>query len=157
MLLEFRRLKPFSPCRGLIGAISSRLFKVSCLFYWYGSTLIPVWISNHTPNKMLDEITDPFHIFNFYTVWFWEWINNFIPDFTMDEISYSCRDENWTILVKWAPGVSNDKKRKKRISSNTRHATCMHSCPRSKRWYSYPQTSNITRTSVDNKLLIIQM
>ena len=48
---------------------------------------------------MLDEITDPFHNFNVYTFWVWEWINNFIPDFTMDEISYPCRDENWTILV----------------------------------------------------------
>ena len=28
--------------------------------YWYGLTLITVWISNHVPSKMWDEITYPF-------------------------------------------------------------------------------------------------
>ena len=60
---------------------------------------------------MLDEITDPFQIFNGYTFWVWEWINIFIPDFMIDEISYPCRDESWTMLVKWASDVSNNKKK----------------------------------------------
>ena len=33
-------------------------------FYWHGFTLIPAWISNHTPSKMWDEITYPFPNFN---------------------------------------------------------------------------------------------
>ena len=37
-------------------------------FYWYGLTLIPAWISNHTPGKVWDEITYPFLNFNGATV-----------------------------------------------------------------------------------------
>ena len=33
-----------------------------------GLTLIPAWISNHTPNKVWDEITYPFLNFNGCTV-----------------------------------------------------------------------------------------
>ena len=29
-------------------------------FYWYGLTLISVWISNHMPSKVWDEIIHPF-------------------------------------------------------------------------------------------------
>ena len=70
---------------------------------------------------MLDDIIDPFQIFNGYTFWVWEWINIFIPDFMIDEISYPCRDEIWTMLVQWAPDVSNNKKEKKNI---VKHLEC---------------------------------
>ena len=50
---------------------------------WYGTshynwiTSIPVWISNHMPSKVKDEITDPFPNFNGCTVKVWQWISNF--------------------------------------------------------------------------------
>ena len=56
--------------------------------YEHGLTLIPVWISNHTPNKMWDEITYQFPNFNGCTVRVWERMNNSIPHFTMDVITY---------------------------------------------------------------------
>ena len=37
-------------------------------FYQHGLTLIPSWISNHTPSKLWDEITYPFLNFNGCTV-----------------------------------------------------------------------------------------
>ena len=37
-------------------------------FYKHGLTIIPAWISNHTPNKVWDEITYPFQNFNGCTV-----------------------------------------------------------------------------------------
>ena len=37
-------------------------------FNWYGSTLIPAWISNNMPSNVWDEITYPFLIFNGATV-----------------------------------------------------------------------------------------
>ena len=39
-------------------------------FYLYGLTLIPVWISIHTPSKVWDEITYPFLNFNDCTIKF---------------------------------------------------------------------------------------
>ena len=53
-----------------------------------GLTLIPVWISNHMPSKLWDEITNPLLNFNLCTIW--EWINKFIPHIIMDVITYSC-------------------------------------------------------------------
>ena len=40
----------------------------SSRFYWHGLTLIPAWISNHTPSKVRDEITYPFLNFDDCTV-----------------------------------------------------------------------------------------
>ena len=37
-------------------------------FYWRGLTLMPAWISNHTPSKVWDEISYPFPNFNGCTV-----------------------------------------------------------------------------------------
>ena len=75
-------------------------------FYQHGTTLIPTWISNHRPSKVWDEITNPFPnfngatdeitypfpTFNCCTVEVWEWISNFIPQFTMDVITFPCWD-----------------------------------------------------------------
>ena len=41
--------------------------------------------------------------FNGCTVEVWEWINNLIPHFIMDVITYPCWDSIQTILVKGAP------------------------------------------------------
>ena len=37
-------------------------------FYRHGLTLIPAWISNHTPNIVWDGITQPFLNFNGCTI-----------------------------------------------------------------------------------------
>ena len=53
----------------------------------HGLTLIPEWISNHTPNwgvKLL--IHSPFPNWNGITIGVWEWITNLIPHFIMDVI-----------------------------------------------------------------------
>ena len=50
---------------------------------------------------MWDEITYPFPNFNGCTVEVWEWINNFIPHFIMDVITYPC----W-VTVKTTLGMS---------------------------------------------------
>ena len=47
-------------------------------FYQHGLTSIPVWISNHVPNKVWCEITYPFPNFNDCAVEVWEWISNLI-------------------------------------------------------------------------------
>ena len=47
--------------------------------YYHGLTLIPVWINNHMPEKVWNEITYPSPNFNCCTVW--EWIISFIPHF----------------------------------------------------------------------------
>ena len=39
-------------------------------------------------SKVWDEITYPFPNFNSSTVEVWEWMNNFIPHFMMDVITY---------------------------------------------------------------------
>ena len=49
------------------------------LFYWYGSTLIPAWISNHMRSKVWDKITYPLPNFIGATVEVWEWIKKFHP------------------------------------------------------------------------------
>ena len=60
------------------------------LGYWHGLTLIPVWISNHMPSKMWDEITYPFPNFNGINVAVWVWIRNFNPQLVMNGITYPC-------------------------------------------------------------------
>ena len=47
-------------------------------FYWHGLISTPAWISNHTPSKVLDTITNPFPNFNGSSVEVWEWISNLI-------------------------------------------------------------------------------
>ena len=44
-------------------------------------TFIPAWISNHMPNKVWDEITNPFPNFNSFDVEVLEWVSNFIPQY----------------------------------------------------------------------------
>ena len=58
------------------------------------STLIPVcmWISNHMPSEMWDEITHPFLNFNGVTVEVWGWLSHFIPQFIMHVIGNPCWD-----------------------------------------------------------------
>ena len=46
-------------------------------FYWHDLTLIPVWIGNHMPSKVWDEIIFPFPNSNCCTVEVWKWISNF--------------------------------------------------------------------------------
>ena len=48
------------------------------LFYQYGLTLTPAWISNHMRSKVWAEVTYPFPNFNGCTVEVWEGISNFI-------------------------------------------------------------------------------
>ena len=43
-------------------------------------------------SKLCDAITCPFPSFNGCTVEVWEWISNFIPNFIVDVITYTCRD-----------------------------------------------------------------
>ena len=59
-------------------------------FYQHGVTLIPVWTSNHTPNKVWDGITYPFLKPN----------GNFIPHFIMDMITYPCWNLSQSIMNK---------------------------------------------------------
>ena len=42
------------------------------------------------PNKVWDELTDPFPNFNSATVEVWEWMSNFISHFIIDVITYPC-------------------------------------------------------------------
>ena len=49
---------------------------------------------------MWDEITNPFPNFNGYTVEIWEWINKFIPHFTVHVITYPYGDLSQSMLVK---------------------------------------------------------
>ena len=74
------------------GSAITRYVGASDSFYWHGLTLILVWISNHIPRKVWDEIAYPFPNFNSYTIEVWEWISNFIPHFIMDVITYPCWD-----------------------------------------------------------------
>ena len=52
------------------------------LFFQHGSTSIPAWTCSHMPSKVWDEITYPFPNFKGAT------INNFIPHFIMNVITY---------------------------------------------------------------------
>ena len=47
-----------------------------------------MYINNHMPSKMWDEITYPFANFNGATVEVWEWINNYILHFMKDVVTY---------------------------------------------------------------------
>ena len=67
----------------------------------YGLTSLPVWISNHMPSKVLDEITYPFPNFNGATVEGWEWISNFIP--------HSMLGLKWNHVSKRGPGCEQTK------------------------------------------------
>ena len=58
-------------------------------FYQQGLTWIPVWISNHMPSKVWNEITYSFPNFN-CIVEVWEWITNFITSFIMYVMIYPC-------------------------------------------------------------------
>ena len=69
------------------------------LFYWYGLTLIPAWISNYIPGKVWEWITYPFSNFKSCTIEVWEWISNFIPHFIMDVITYPWEDWSSSKLV----------------------------------------------------------
>ena len=55
-------------------------------------TLISVWISNHTPNKVWDEITYPFSNFIGCTIEVWECIHKFTTHFIMNVITYAFRE-----------------------------------------------------------------
>ena len=56
------------------------------------SCLITAWISNHMHSKLCDEIACPFPSFNGWTVEVFEWISNFTPNFIVDVITYTCWD-----------------------------------------------------------------
>ena len=64
---------------------SAKSFIAWGAFYQHGLTLIPVWISNHMPSKVWNEITDPFLHFTVDI-----WISNWIIHFVMDVITYPC-------------------------------------------------------------------
>ena len=49
-----------------------------------------LWISNHMPSKVWDEITNPSLNFNDATAEVKEWTSNLIPHFIMDIITYPC-------------------------------------------------------------------
>ena len=70
-----------------------------------GLTLIPVWIRNHMPSKVWDEITYPFPNFNGCAVDFWKLISDFMPYFIMDAITYPCWDWSLSLFVKEGPGA----------------------------------------------------
>ena len=60
--------------------------------FYYGSTFIPVWISNHAPRKLWDEIIYPLSNFNGFncTVEVWEWTSNSISHVKLDATTYPC-------------------------------------------------------------------
>ena len=66
------------------------LARYTCIVYF----MVPRWvncnfrkISNHMSIKRRDQITYPFPNFNGCTVEVWDWISNFIMQFTMDAIT----------------------------------------------------------------------
>ena len=61
-------------------------------FYIHGLTLIPAWISNPMPSKVWDEISYPFPKLQRLHRWSLGIINNVIPHFIMDVITYPCWD-----------------------------------------------------------------
>ena len=63
-------------------------------FYYYGLTLIPACVSNHSYHKVWDVIIYPLPNLNGVTVEVWEWISNFIPQSTGHVITYPCWDYN---------------------------------------------------------------
>ena len=60
-----------------------------------GLASIPAWISNHVSSKVWYEISYPMPNFNSYTTEVSEWISNFIPQITMDVITYPW----WTQII----------------------------------------------------------
>ena len=62
----------------------------SLLLTWV--TLIPAFINNYVYYKVCVEITSPSPNFNSATVEVWEWVNNFIPHFSVHVITYPCWD-----------------------------------------------------------------
>ena len=83
--------------------ISAKRFIINfavALFYHQGPfliillILIPAWISNRMSSKVQDKIAYPFPNFNICTIEVWEWINNFMPHFLMDVITYPCWDQS---------------------------------------------------------------
>ena len=54
----------------------------------HGLTLFPAWIGSYIPYNLCDEVIYPFPNFNGVIVEVWEWISNFIPDFTGHVITY---------------------------------------------------------------------
>ena len=61
-------------------------------FHSYGLTSIQTWISNQMTIEVWDGNTYPFLNHNGCIVKVSEWINNFIPYFKMDVITYPCWD-----------------------------------------------------------------
>ena len=64
-------------------------------------SLNPVWIGNHMPSKMWDEITCPFPNFSSCNVEVWEWISNFISLIIMDVFTPPCGD----LFSQWVPMI----------------------------------------------------
>ena len=60
--------------------------------YFHGLTLIPLWASNFIHYKVSGGITYPFPNFNGCTVEVWEWISNYILNFNVNAVTYSCGD-----------------------------------------------------------------
>ena len=54
--------------------------------------LTPAWISNRMPNKVWEEITNPFPNFNGCNAEVWNWKSNFTPDIILNVITYLCCD-----------------------------------------------------------------
>ena len=53
-------------------------------------TFTPAWVSNHIHFKVWDEIIYLFPNFNGAIVEVWEWISNFIAQFTGHIVIYPC-------------------------------------------------------------------
>ena len=70
--------------------------------HWHGSILVLVWISNHGPSKVWDEMPSVTN-FNGCTVEVWDRISEFISYFIMVIITYPCWDKLYTMLVKGTP------------------------------------------------------
>ena len=59
------------------------------------------------PSKLSDGITHLFPNFDGAVIEVWEYISDFIPQFTGDIISYACWEWDWSqsMLLKVGPGV----------------------------------------------------
>ena len=76
--------------RSTIRILSYNLGPGPHLLIWFNFT--PVWISNHMPSKVWDEITYLFPNFNGVVVGVLKSIWNFIPHFIIGAITYPCWD-----------------------------------------------------------------
>ena len=54
---------------------------------------------------MWGKITYPLPKVNGATIEVPEWISNYILHFAVHVITYPCRDESQSMLVKWLPGI----------------------------------------------------